>query len=126
MVHYGRSTIANVETGRQNAPADLLAAVCDEMLGAGGALLEAYEQLAALVHGQRQAAALDAVRSCAETGDTGSVFDNLFSRRLAVLGDRSARRHEPVDSQAIGNADRMLRLFYSLTPRWAATICTSR
>jgi tetratricopeptide (TPR) repeat protein len=71
LVHYGRSTIANVETGRQNVPQSFWNR-CDEVLGAGGALLEAYEQLAVLVHGQRQATALDATRSYVDDDGAGA------------------------------------------------------
>ena len=58
--HYGRSTIANVETGRQNVPRDCWER-CDQVLGADGRLLAASERLNALVHQQRQETAqLDA------------------------------------------------------------------
>src|SRR5215207_7635074 len=45
---YSRSTIANVEVGRQSAPRDFWQR-CDELLSAGGQLLGAYDQLAARV-----------------------------------------------------------------------------
>src|SRR5262249_22259286 len=50
---YGRSTIANVETGRQNVPRDFWER-CDRAVNAGGRLLAASERLDALVRQQRE------------------------------------------------------------------------
>lgn len=52
-VHYGRSTIANVETGRQNVPRDFWVR-CDQEFNAGGRLVAASERLDALVRRQRE------------------------------------------------------------------------
>jgi len=54
--HYGRSTIANVETGRQNVGRSFWAR-CDQALNAGGLLLSASERLDALIRRQRKQAA---------------------------------------------------------------------
>lgn len=43
-VHYTRSTVANVEVGRQNAPLHFWQQ-CDEVLNAGGALRRGYDEL---------------------------------------------------------------------------------
>src|SRR5215813_5336273 len=51
--YYGRSTIANVETGRQNVPRDFWERA-DQAVNAGGALLAAADQLEALVQRQRE------------------------------------------------------------------------
>src|SRR5262244_2636382 len=51
--YYGRSTIANVETGRQNVPRDFWERA-DRTVNAGGALLAAADQLEALVQRQRE------------------------------------------------------------------------
>ena len=53
LVHYGRSTIANVETGRQSCRRSFWES-CDEVLRAGGALISAYEELKALERRQRR------------------------------------------------------------------------
>jgi tetratricopeptide (TPR) repeat protein len=50
--HYGRSTIANVETGRQNVPRDFWERA-DGAVNAGGGLLAAADELEALVQRQR-------------------------------------------------------------------------
>ncbi len=42
LTHYGRSTIANVETGAQRAPREFWAR-CDDVVGARGRLLAAYD-----------------------------------------------------------------------------------
>ncbi|HSV64948.1 MAG TPA: helix-turn-helix transcriptional regulator [Mycobacteriales bacterium] len=51
--HYGRSTIANVETGRQNVPRDFWER-CERALNADGQLLAAADHLQALVCRQRE------------------------------------------------------------------------
>ena len=50
--HYGRSTVANVEIGRQNVPRGFWERA-DAVLGAGGKLLQSYDHLQALVARQR-------------------------------------------------------------------------
>jgi guanosine-3',5'-bis(diphosphate) 3'-pyrophosphohydrolase len=50
---YSRSAIANVETGRENMPRSFWE-MCDRELGAGGALLAAYEQVGELVRRNQQ------------------------------------------------------------------------
>src|SRR5690349_8132191 len=52
LVHYGRSTGANVETGRQTC-ARTFWERCDRTLAAGGILLQAHEELVALIRRQR-------------------------------------------------------------------------
>jgi DNA-binding XRE family transcriptional regulator len=52
-VHYGRSTIANVEIGRQNVPREFWT-LCDQAVRAGGALLHGYDELAALAQRQQE------------------------------------------------------------------------
>jgi len=51
-IHYGRSTIANVEVGRQTCSRTFWER-CDQALGADGALLRAYEELKGLVREQQ-------------------------------------------------------------------------
>src|SRR5438552_1356599 len=52
-VHYTRSTVANVEVGRQNAPSDFWIR-CDDVLNAGGALHNGYDALCLLRTAHRQ------------------------------------------------------------------------
>ncbi len=51
---FSRSTVANVETGRQQAPREFWQR-CDDLLGASGDLLAAYDQLAAAIKRQARA-----------------------------------------------------------------------
>ena len=46
---FSRSTVANIETGRQQAPREFWQ-LCDDLLGAGGDLLAAHDRLAAAVN----------------------------------------------------------------------------
>lgn len=63
---YGRSTVANVETGRQGA-SGFFWQRCDKVLEAEGALLRAHEQLKSLVR-QRDAAAAEIAIAHRPTG----------------------------------------------------------
>jgi len=89
--HYGRSTVANVETGRQNVPRDFWERA-DQALAAGGRLLAAADQLEALVQRQReetaQLAAVErqreqrpALRYAAELASSAQVGDLLAHLR---------------------------------------------
>ncbi len=53
LTHYGRSTVANVEVGRQNVSRDFWQR-CDELLNADGALVRSYDELAALISRERE------------------------------------------------------------------------
>jgi hypothetical protein len=57
LVHYGRSTIANVEVGRQNVPREFWVQ-CDRALAAGGQLLASADQLQTMLRHQREETAL--------------------------------------------------------------------
>ncbi|MGH4001045.1 MAG: helix-turn-helix domain-containing protein, partial [Pseudonocardiaceae bacterium] len=70
---WSRSTIASVETGRQHAPLAFWKS-CDELLNAGGALLDSYRKLEALISAQtseRAETEAAAVRSLAQPGGLG-------------------------------------------------------
>lgn len=70
---YSRSAIANVETGRENMPRGFWE-MCDRELGAGGALLAAYDQVGELIRRhQRSRARPAARRSTAAPAPPGSV-----------------------------------------------------
>jgi tetratricopeptide (TPR) repeat protein len=52
LIHYGRSTIANVETGRQTCSRTFWER-CDQALETDGVLIRAYEDLTALIRAQQ-------------------------------------------------------------------------
>lgn len=54
LVHYARSTIANVEVGRQHAPREFWMR-CDSVLATGGTLAAAWDEVEALEQTQRRA-----------------------------------------------------------------------
>jgi hypothetical protein len=70
---YGRSTLANVETGRQNVPREFWQR-CDAALGAGGALVAGFEAIQALRRRAHRRAAEDTAGRLvrAATGPFGS------------------------------------------------------
>jgi transcriptional regulator with XRE-family HTH domain len=59
---FSRSTVANIETGRQQAPREFWQ-LCDDLLGAGGDLLAAHDRLAAAVERQAHAELQPSARS---------------------------------------------------------------
>src|SRR5215475_3236828 len=78
LTHYGRSTIANVETGRQNVPRDFWERT-DRAVNAGGRLLAASERLDMLVRQQRE--------------ETARLAD---AELAAAVPGASSQRHRPV------------------------------
>lgn len=90
LTNYVRSTVANVEVGRQNVTRDFWQR-SDELLHANGALLQGYDQLQALVARQRWAAAQREARQMA-VGDLG---------RWATTTDRKGRSVTMVDVEAM-------------------------
>lgn len=67
LVGYGRSTVANVEVGRQQVPRAFWLR-CDELLGAGDRLTTTYDELQAVVTQQRRTAAELEVHAATATG----------------------------------------------------------
>ncbi|MEW2385577.1 helix-turn-helix transcriptional regulator [Micromonospora sp. NPDC047707] len=59
LVQYGRSSVANTETGRQQ-PDRAFWVRCDMVLQTGGALVKEYDAIVALARQQRRASALRA------------------------------------------------------------------
>src|SRR5213080_1793778 len=53
LVHYSRSSLANVETGRQKGSRDFWQQ-CDELLNTGGGLVAAFGEVEAMVRQRRQ------------------------------------------------------------------------
>src|SRR6266498_4701799 len=82
--HYGRSSIANVEVGRQNVPRDFWLR-CDQLLEANGTLLRGYDQLQALIGRQRRETAEVLSMPTAGMGDdfSGSLT-GLLGRQLTT------------------------------------------
>ncbi|MBM0255520.1 helix-turn-helix domain-containing protein [Micromonospora sp. 4G55] len=76
LLHYGRSTVANVEVGRQRPPRRFWER-CDEVLGTGGQLTAAFDQLQVL----RRAA-----------GGTGSASQGFLADRQPARSSPSSWR----------------------------------
>lgn len=77
---YARSTVANVETGRQNVPRRFWELV-DKLLNANGALVGAYEQLEQTVCASR----LNSVKDWNGAHDSANV-DDVDRRRFFAVG----------------------------------------
>jgi DNA-binding XRE family transcriptional regulator len=70
LVHYSRSSLANVEVGRQKGSAQFWQ-TCDTVLATGGLLLAAFHDLQALTRQQRRQAARRPAQSLPEPDDRG-------------------------------------------------------
>jgi tetratricopeptide (TPR) repeat protein len=100
-VQYSRSTIANVETGRQTCTRTFWER-CDETLAAGGALLASYEEVAGLIRQQHTEAA-----------------------RRREEAKQTASPHGPIDPDAFKDAADMVTLSVRLDGR-EVTVSLSR
>jgi DNA-binding XRE family transcriptional regulator len=87
LVHYCRSSVANIETGRQKGSQDFWQC-CDAILGANGTLLAAYESTEAVVLAQREAADASATptprRTLAVGIDTAEGGEHVQRRRVVI------------------------------------------
>lgn len=116
--HYGRSTVANVEVGRQNVPRGFWERA-DAVLNAGGTLTTQYDELVSLVRQQRrEIAEAEAASRAARHIEDDTVLSGLLGRTLAVLDqDRpaaAALQEELVNSTVTAGTDRLLHLFLQL------------
>src|SRR5262245_43222217 len=76
LVHYGRSSVANIETGRQKGSRPFWQR-CDEILNTDGALLAAHEATEASIQQQRERAS----RSASSAGEE----DETMKRRHVIV-----------------------------------------
>lgn len=97
---YGRSTIANVEIGRQNVPRDFWQR-CDEVLGTDGALTSAYDELQALIQRQRREAAQLEARPVAVDGAGRWTMAGREQRVVSIIDVEAVREL----TQAFRNSD---------------------
>jgi DNA-binding XRE family transcriptional regulator len=70
LVHYSRSTLANVETGRQSGTRSFWLR-CDELLAAAGALTAAYDEIQDMVRQQHREAARPPGNPTTHAGNEG-------------------------------------------------------
>lgn len=117
-IHYGRSTIANVETGRQRVSRDFWHA-CDIVLNTGGVLVSKYERINAACSAQllhELAASAPSSTTDARSGSplpvaTGSGQQPVpqRSRRLGGAFSSAASSGSAASGPALDVADRVRR-----------------
>ncbi|MGH3904263.1 MAG: helix-turn-helix domain-containing protein, partial [Pseudonocardiaceae bacterium] len=88
---YARSTLANVEIGRQHVPQSFWQR-CDEALGTDGALSRSYEDLQALIRRHHEEAAQQAAGAAGEPPGSDSPQDRWKHSEWAVTWDPMRRR----------------------------------
>ncbi|MCX4469435.1 helix-turn-helix domain-containing protein [Micromonospora sp. NBC_01655] len=111
LVQYGRSSIANTETGRQH-PERPFWTRCDQMLRTGGVLTAEYDRIADLNHRRHRSPARP--RSASLTSDNAAVWwepeDTIAARRSALttsIDDDARLAHlEDEVRQAIADNER--------------------
>jgi transcriptional regulator with XRE-family HTH domain len=105
---FSRSTVANVEIGRQQAPREFWQR-CDDLLGARGDSLASYDQLAAVIDRQAHA---DLQRAHAQLtgGRAGptrrSALESpteILARRATLLAPETVQARQLVDQLLAGN-----------------------
>ncbi|GIG55710.1 hypothetical protein Lfu02_00820 [Longispora fulva] len=94
LTNYVRSTIANVETGRQNVPREFWA-ICDRLLDAGGALIAGFDGLQDLIRGSHMATTVAlVVRQGQKLGVAGPLdTDGAVNRGYRRSHDLPAEQH---------------------------------
>jgi tetratricopeptide (TPR) repeat protein len=83
LVHYGRSSVANVETGRQKGSRAFWQC-CDEVLAAGGVLTAAYEATEAAVRTQREESAGPTPSTPVAVNGAGEGGEQVHRRRVVI------------------------------------------
>ncbi|TDB97494.1 hypothetical protein E1091_08425 [Micromonospora fluostatini] len=91
LTHYVRSTIANVERGRQNVNRDFWVR-CDTILNTGGSLAAGYDRLREIASGTSTMRESDA-RAVVRLPEAGSE-----------IPDRHPERHDPGDQDPFGSS----------------------
>lgn len=86
---YGRSTIANVETGLQRMDRAFWDH-CDRLLGADGSLVDGYDRVERIVQQQRREQARESSHRIAELDGNPAVSQVL---RRATAGDSTSQSH---------------------------------
>jgi tetratricopeptide (TPR) repeat protein len=114
LVHYARSTIANVEVGRQHAPREFWVR-CDAVLETGDTLASAWDEIEGLEQAQRRAAdrlllpADSLIENVSANSDDELAALELVQRVSASdIGDETLARWERVVDE--------LAMRYSVTP----------
>lgn len=98
-IHYGRSTIANVETGRQRVSRDFWHA-CDIVLKTGGLLVAKYER----INDERTAQRLHEIETIALSRTAGGARPEASVRATARPGQRAAPRRPRHSEGAVPSA----------------------
>src|SRR5690242_14233089 len=99
LVCYGRSTVANTETGRQR-PDRTFWLRCDEVLAADGILVAAYDQAIAHERLQRREQAADGVASSGPMDADAARIASQQGERTAEGGDVGLSRRAVLNAFA--------------------------
>ncbi|HEY1621534.1 MAG TPA: helix-turn-helix transcriptional regulator [Streptosporangiaceae bacterium] len=103
LTDYSRSTVANVETGRQHVPREFWVHV-DGLLGAAGTLIEASDQIEAAVRSEHQAVALRSGPVLSGTaGDGGELTgaDGAGDGPFDVIAMAAAQARDHAERSAV-------------------------
>ncbi|MFI7209288.1 helix-turn-helix domain-containing protein [Micromonospora aurantiaca (nom. illeg.)] len=137
LVQYGRSSVANTETGRQQ-PDRAFWVRCDMVLQTGGALVKEYDAIVALARQQRRASALRAaarstpVRPQAEASrddratdrqsDEARVGLSALAPDLPELSSEPEDDAQPDEIRASSTTNNLGPVNPALAPHWMAML----
>ncbi|MEV4384297.1 helix-turn-helix transcriptional regulator [Micromonospora sp. NPDC049580] len=111
LVQYGRSSVANTETGHQH-PDRAFWARCDTVLQAGGMLVREYDRITELNRQRRRSSAIQEARSASGLATpTDAGHDDFGANGVAALWEREDR----IDARRLAlksSVDDSIRLAY--------------
>lgn len=103
---FSRSTVANVETGRQQAPREFWQ-FCDDLLGAGGDLVAAYDHLAAVI--ERQAhAELQQAHAQLTAGQAGLTGLVVLESPTQILARRATLHSGALTAELLADLEQLV------------------
>ena len=103
---FSRSTVANIETGRQQAPREFWQ-LCDDLLGAGGDLLAAHDRLAAAV--ERQAhAELQQAHARLTAGQTELTGRVVLESPTAIMARRATLHTSALTAELLADLEQLV------------------
>ncbi|MGH8077085.1 MAG: hypothetical protein ACREPE_07145, partial [Lysobacter sp.] len=101
-----RSTVANVETGRQHAPREFWQS-CDDLLGAGGDLLASYDRLTAAI--ERQAhAELRQTHAQLTAGQAGLSGHRVLESPTEILARRATLHSSALTAELLADLEQLV------------------
>jgi hypothetical protein len=105
-VPFSRSTVANVEIGRQQAPREFWQ-LCDDLLGARGDLLAAYDRLAAAIERQTHTE-LQQAHAQLTAGQPGITGLGVLESPTEILARRATLHSSALTAELLADLEQLV------------------